>query len=52
MKLAAMCQKNQLFIPRTLLYQSRSVTAMRLEFGHLNEEEMRASVEVIKKVLR
>ena len=52
MRLAAMCQKNQLFIPRTLLYQSRSVTAMRLGFGHLNEEEMRASVEVVKKVLR
>ena len=49
MKLATTCQNKQLFIPRTLLYQSRSITAMRLGFGHLNEEEMRVSISVLKQ---
>lgn len=48
MRLATYCQRNQLFIPKTLLYQSKTITAMRLGFGHLNEEEMEKAIEVMK----
>lgn len=48
MRLANHCKKNQLFVPKTLLYQSKSITAMRLGFGHLNEEEMSRGIEVLK----
>lgn len=49
MKLSNICQNNDLFIPRTLLYQNKIYTALRLGFGHLNEEEMIQSVDILKK---
>lgn len=50
MKLATNCQKEDLFIPKTLLYQNKNTTAMRLGFGHLNEVEIESSLEILRKV--
>lgn len=43
------CQELGLFIPRTCLYQNQQTTAFRLGFGHLNEEEMRKAVAILKE---
>ncbi|WP_294286092.1 PLP-dependent aminotransferase family protein [uncultured Chryseobacterium sp.] len=55
MELARNCAKNNLFIPKTLLYQNKNLTAMRLGFGNLNKEEMEKSVQIFsesaKKIL-
>lgn len=40
-----------LFIPRTLLYQNIHFTAMRIGFGHLNENEMYQNISLLKKAL-
>ncbi|MDR7130197.1 GntR family transcriptional regulator/MocR family aminotransferase [Algoriphagus sp. 4150] len=49
MQLKLQCEKNNLFIPKTLLYQNRNLTAMRIGFGHLNEEEMLKSIAILKQ---
>ncbi|PIF45880.1 GntR family transcriptional regulator/MocR family aminotransferase [Chryseobacterium sp. 52] len=46
MQLSRNCAQNNLFIPKTLLYQTRDLTAMRLGFGNLNVEEMEKSIEI------
>lgn len=48
-KLASLCAKDDLLIPKTLLYQNHQVSGMRLGFGHLNEEEMEAAVKILKR---
>lgn len=52
MQLSNTCAQDQLFIPKTLLYQSRNLTAMRLGFGHLDPEEMLSSLEILKKHIK
>ena len=49
MKIAGCCAKDDLLIPKTLLYQNQSVSAMRLGFGHLNADEMEAAVNILKR---
>jgi len=55
MELSRNCARNNLFIPKTLLYQNKNLTAMRLGFGNLNREEMEKSLEIfsdsVKKIL-
>lgn len=51
MKLKKECAKNGLFLPRTILYQSQNLTATRLGFGHLNEEEMQKSLDILYRSL-
>lgn len=51
LKMSQECAKNNLLIPRTLLYQNRHTTAMRIGFGHLTTEEAAKSFELLKKVL-
>lgn len=48
LKFANSCIQDDLFIPKTLLYQNAKVTAMRLGFGHLNDSEMEQSVAILK----
>jgi len=48
LKFANGCIHDDLFIPKTLLYQNAKVTAMRLGFGHLNDSEMEQSVAILK----
>ncbi|WEK70814.1 MAG: PLP-dependent aminotransferase family protein [Candidatus Chryseobacterium colombiense] len=52
MQLSRNCSRNQLFIPKTLLYQNQQLTAMRLGFGNLNTHEMEKSVEILSENLR
>ncbi len=40
MQLSRGCAQDNLFIPKTLLYQNKNLTAMRLGFGDLNADEM------------
>ncbi|WP_394666262.1 PLP-dependent aminotransferase family protein [uncultured Chryseobacterium sp.] len=47
MQLSKNCAQNNLFIPKTLLYQNKNLTAMRLGFGNLNTTEMEKSVEIV-----
>src|SRR5690606_24386433 len=48
-QLANSCQKEDLFIPKNLLFQNNVLSAMRLGFGHLNESEMDKSLEILHK---
>jgi GntR family transcriptional regulator/MocR family aminotransferase len=48
LQLSNACAKDNLFIPKTLLYQNRQLTAMRLGFGHLDEAEMQHSINILE----
>lgn len=52
MQLSRNCAGDNLFIPKTLLYQTKDLTAMRLGFGNLNGEEMERSVGIFAKNAR
>lgn len=52
MQLSRLCLQDHLFIPKTLLYQNRNLTAMRLGFGNLNHDEMKKSVEILSHHLK
>ncbi|MFK8060942.1 MAG: PLP-dependent aminotransferase family protein [Polaribacter sp.] len=39
-KLASEAEKNDLFLPKTILYQDKNICAIRFGFGHLNLEEL------------
>ncbi|SEA15291.1 aminotransferase-like domain-containing protein [Bizionia paragorgiae] len=47
-KLAEIAKQKNLFLPKTILYQNKSICAIRLGFGHLNEEEIETVVEILK----
>ena len=47
-KLAEATKKLGLFLPKTLLFQDKSNCAIRLGFGHWNEEEIEMVVEKLK----
>ncbi|MDY0904590.1 PLP-dependent aminotransferase family protein [Pedobacter sp. CFBP9032] len=45
------CAENGLFLPKTVLYQSKNFTATRLGFGSLHLQEMEKAVEILAKSL-
>ena len=47
-QLAEKTRKMGLFLPKTLLYQDKNSCAIRLGFGHWNEEEIEMLVEKLK----
>ena len=47
-KLAEEAEKNNLFLPKTILYQDKNTCAIRFGFGHLNTEEMTAVIQKLK----
>lgn len=51
LQLSKSCEKNNLFIPKTLLYQDKHTSAMRLGFGNLSKEEMEICISIIHKCL-
>jgi len=51
LKLAKVCQQNDLFIPKSMLYQNRKTTAIRLGFGHLTIAEMERSLRILRSSL-
>lgn len=52
MQLARNCSRNNLFIPKTLLYQNKNLTAMRLGFGNLNTGEMEKAMEIFSETVK
>lgn len=52
MQLSRNCTQNNLFIPKTLLYQNKNLTAMRLGFGNLNLNEMDKSIEILSENIK
>jgi len=50
-KLKEVCALNGLFLPKTILYQTRTLSATRLGFGHLNETEMEKAVEILSRAV-
>ena len=48
-KLAEEAQKNDLFLPKTILYQNKNTCAIRFGFGHLDEEELEIVVTKLKR---
>ncbi|WP_316734938.1 PLP-dependent aminotransferase family protein [Pedobacter aquatilis] len=50
-KLKQQCAKEGLFLPKTILYQTKNVRGIRLGFGHMNKTEMENAVEILSKSL-
>ncbi|MBP1840350.1 PLP-dependent aminotransferase family protein [Formosa algae] len=50
LKLAEEAEKQNVFIPKTILYQDKNTCAIRFGFGHLNEEEIEAVVSTLKQI--
>lgn len=48
-KLAKEAEKNDLFLPKTILYQDKNTCAIRFGFGHLNLEEIAPVVKKLKE---
>ncbi|QIJ89073.1 GntR family transcriptional regulator [Mesoflavibacter sp. HG96] len=48
-QLAEKAKANNLFLPKTILYQNKSLCAIRLGFGHLNEDEIETVVKILKQ---
>ena len=51
-KLAKEAEKNNLFLPKTILYQTKSTCAIRFGFGHLNKEELTKVVYILKNAYK
>ena len=49
LKLAEEAEKNNLHLPKTILYQDKKTCAIRFGFGHLNEEEIEVVIKKLKK---
>lgn len=47
-KLAEAAEKNNLFLPKTILYQDKNTCAIRFGFGHLNEAEIEHVIKILK----
>jgi len=48
LKLAKEAEKNDLLLPKTILYQNKDTCAIRFGFGHLNEEEIESVIKKLK----
>lgn len=48
-KLAEEAAKNDLFLPKIILYQNQKTCAIRFGFGHLNLDEMEPIIQKLKK---
>lgn len=52
LQLSRNCAQNNLFIPRTLLYQNKNLAAMRLGYGNLDFEDMEDSLKILSNTVR
>ena len=48
-KLSKEAEKNDLFLPKTILYQDKNTCAIRFGFGHLDENEIELVIKKLKK---
>ncbi|KQS23851.1 PLP-dependent aminotransferase family protein [Dyadobacter sp. Leaf189] len=51
MRVSKACLKQNLHLPQTLLFQTGKLSAVRLGFGNLNENEMTEAVLILKDIL-
>ena len=51
-KLAREAEKNDLFLPKTVLYQDKNTCAIRFGFGHLNKEEITSIIKKLKRAYK
>lgn len=49
LKLAKEAEKEDLHLPKTILYQNKNTCAIRFGFGHLNEEEIEPVIKKLKR---
>ena len=49
LKLAEEAEKNDLYLPNTILYQDKNTCAIRFGYGHLDEKELTVVVKNLKK---
>ncbi|WP_353133927.1 PLP-dependent aminotransferase family protein [Pseudopedobacter sp.] len=49
LQLSYQCAKSNLFIPKTLLYQTKDLSGMRLGFGSMDEGEIKESLGILKR---
>ena len=47
-KLAEKAKTYDLFLPKTIMYQNKAICALRLGFGHLNEDEIENVIKILK----
>lgn len=52
LRLSLQAAKNNLFIPKTLLYQQKDMQAMRIGFGNLDFSEMETVIKILKKSIQ
>ena len=52
MKFREKCLQLGLFLPKTILYQNRNITAIRLGFGSMDETEMEKAVDILNIALK
>lgn len=52
LRLSKQCQEGGLYVPQTLLYQTRRFSAMRFGFGNLSEPEMDQVCAILKDNIR
>lgn len=50
-ELAAQCRKRGLFVPRTLLYQNKHYSGMRIGFGQMDQSEMADSLQILQEAV-
>ncbi|MBS7232325.1 PLP-dependent aminotransferase family protein [Flavobacterium psychroterrae] len=50
-RLQKQCAINGLFLPKTILYQTKNLTATRLGFGHFDTAEMENAVKILRQSL-
>jgi len=50
-KFKKQCEKHQLFLPHTILYQNKNLTATRIGFGNLDEKEMPLTIKILAQSL-
>lgn len=48
-KFAKEAERNQVFLPQTILYQNKNTCAVRFGYGHLNEAEIEAVMKQLKR---
>jgi GntR family transcriptional regulator/MocR family aminotransferase len=51
-QLGNLCARNDLFLPKTILYQNKELRAIRMGFGHLTEDEMIQSIGILNQCLK
>lgn len=48
-KIAEVSKKHNLTIPKEILFQNKKTTAIRIGFGHLNDEEIIKTIQILKQ---